>query len=273
MPGACPWRHACQDSQPGRSAVRARGLRQHGAKARDPQESSTARLLGQSALSRRGCRPLRQPYSRRALRHRREDPINSIATKGASPIFMAAARGFRAGCGRSSGAARPPWNWSCIPWMVTRVIRETWSRRAGTICCQDYRVRLSLTAVTDRTTLVNLAGHAYFNLEQGRSILDHRLQIEAAHYTPVDDDLLPDGRILAVAGTCFDFRKPVTIGALRHLSPIGYDHNFVVSDAARESPSRVTTLVAPSGGSGHGTLDDRARTAVLRRTEAHGKRL
>ena len=37
----------------------------------------------------------------------------------------------------------------------------------------DFRVRLSLTAVTDRTTLVNLAGHAYFNLEQGRSILDH----------------------------------------------------------------------------------------------------
>ena len=111
---------------------------------------------------------------------------------------------------------------------------------------QDCRVRLSLTAVTDRTTLVNLAGHAYFNLEQSRSILDHRLQIEATHYTPVDDDLLPDGRILAVAGTCFDFREPVTIGERRHLSPIGYDHNFVVSDTARESPSRVATLVAPS---------------------------
>jgi aldose 1-epimerase len=111
----------------------------------------------------------------------------------------------------------------------------------------DCRLRLSMTAVTDRTTLVNLAGHAYFNLEQGRSILDHTLQIEAAHYTPVDDDLIPDGRIEAVDGTCFDFRRPVTIGQRRHLSSIGYDHNFAVSGTARESPSRVATLVAPSG--------------------------
>src|SRR5262249_19425751 len=56
-------------------------------------------------------------------------------------------------------------------------------------------------------------------------------------FTPTDERLIPTGELRKVAGTPFDFTKPVAIGAridaadeaikLGH----GYDHNFVVRGA------------------------------------------
>jgi aldose 1-epimerase len=108
-------------------------------------------------------------------------------------------------------------------------------------------LRLTLSALSDAPTLVNLAGHAYFSLEPGRSVLDHGLLIDADHYTPVDERLIPDGRILPVAGTCFDFTAMRRIGERRTLSPIGYDHNFVLSRERNQQPRRAAMLMSPSG--------------------------
>lgn len=77
-------------------------------------------------------------------------------------------------------------------------------------------LRITLKATSDADTLVNLAAHAYFNLQPGTSVLDHRLAVDAAYYTSVDDDLIPDGRILTVADTAFDFRIPSRIGDRRN---------------------------------------------------------
>ncbi|MGH7005224.1 MAG: galactose-1-epimerase, partial [Alphaproteobacteria bacterium] len=62
---------------------------------------------------------------------------------------------------------------------------------------------LRLDAVTDKPTLCNLAHHSYFNLDDGgaSAALDHQVRIEAQAYLPVDADLLPDGRVVPVAGT------------------------------------------------------------------------
>jgi aldose 1-epimerase len=109
------------------------------------------------------------------------------------------------------------------------------------------RLRITLSAVSDADTLVNLAAHGYFNLEPGSSILDHHLKIAADAYTPVDHDLIPDGRIAPVDGTAFDFRSAKAIGSERSGSPQGYDHSFVWARAPRSGPVHAATLIAPDG--------------------------
>ncbi|HEX8757120.1 MAG TPA: aldose epimerase family protein, partial [Steroidobacteraceae bacterium] len=96
----------------------------------------------------------------------------------------------------------------------------------------DYR------ATTDKPTIVNMSGHSYFNLASSPahfSTMRDLLQINASHYTPVNDTLIPTGAIDPVAGTPFDFRKPTAIGLrirdgndeqIRYCH--GYDMNFVL---------------------------------------------
>ncbi|TFG63627.1 MAG: galactose mutarotase, partial [Spirochaetales bacterium] len=84
-------------------------------------------------------------------------------------------------------------------------------------------------AETDKPTPVNLTNHAYWNLKgPGKSdIYDHFLTLYADSYLPVDDNLIPTGKIAPVAGTPLDFRMEKAIG--RDISAAGgYDHCFVI---------------------------------------------
>ncbi len=89
---------------------------------------------------------------------------------------------------------------------------------------------IELEATTDAPTIVNLVNHAYFNLAgQGAGdILGHQLQVEASHYLPVGEGLIPTGEVRSVAGTAFDFRQPRPIGA-RLPGPNAFDHNLCLS--------------------------------------------
>jgi aldose 1-epimerase len=92
-----------------------------------------------------------------------------------------------------------------------------------------------MTATTDAPTLVNLAHHTYWNLDGSPDILDHDLQIAAAFYTPVDEDLITTGEIAPVSGTPFDFRTLRPIRFPDGGTMFAYDHNWVLA-GARPSP-------------------------------------
>jgi aldose 1-epimerase len=94
----------------------------------------------------------------------------------------------------------------------------------------DGGLQIEMEAISDAPTVVNLVNHAYFNLAgQGSGdVLDQVLQVEAEHYLPVDDQLIPTGELLPVEGTAFDFRFARAIGAT--LPGFGgFDHNLCLS--------------------------------------------
>lgn len=109
-------------------------------------------------------------------------------------------------------------------------------RSALSVCYRltaEGALEIEMTADTDKTTLVNMVNHAYFNLAgQGAGdVLGHDLQIAARFYTPVDAALLATGEILSVTGTPFDFHHGRRIGRdIAALCPTpeggGYDHNW-----------------------------------------------
>ncbi len=99
----------------------------------------------------------------------------------------------------------------------------------------DQGLRLDFTATTDKSTVLNLTQHSYFNLAGKGDILGHVVYIDADKFTPSDAALIPTGEIRSVEGTPLDFRKPTAVGARIEQdyealkNGRGYDTNYVLN--------------------------------------------
>jgi aldose 1-epimerase len=101
----------------------------------------------------------------------------------------------------------------------------------------DNALDIRYEATTDKTTVVNLSNHSYFNLsgKLDTPVLEHLIQINADTFIPIDESFIPTGIILPVEGTPMDLRKLEPVGA--HIDDDyyqlklckGYDHTWVLN--------------------------------------------
>jgi aldose 1-epimerase len=128
---------------------------------------------------------------------------------------------------------------------------------------EGQAVRLTMEAVPDADTIINMVHHSYFNLAGHGSgdVLQQHMRIPADFYLPVDDELLATGEVLRVDGSPFDFRTARPIGArMADLPPTGtaifdggsgYDHNWCLrGDERAGEPELIEALdvVDPDSG-------------------------
>jgi len=80
-------------------------------------------------------------------------------------------------------------------------------------------------AETDKTTVVNLTNHSYFNLTGFQeNVMNHELELSATTMTEMVDQI-PTGKLVPVVATEYDFNTPRKLGDAG--LELGYDDNFV----------------------------------------------
>ncbi|MGM9713789.1 MAG: aldose epimerase family protein [Prevotella sp.] len=123
----------------------------------------------------------------------------------------------------------------------------------------DNALDIAYEATTDKTTVINMTNHSYFNLsgDPKQTILEDSLYVNASNFTPVDDTYMTTGEIKSVEGTLFDFTKMKTIGQditednLKNDEQLrngnGYDHNWVLDTKGDDTVPAAILKSAKSG--------------------------
>ena len=115
---------------------------------------------------------------------------------------------------------------------------------------------INYVATTDKPTIVNLTNHSYFNLTGlKKDILGLEVTIASDSLVPVDATLIPTGKLRAVEGTPFDFRKPTVISTGINKTEDeqiknggGYDHCWVLARGTDKGLFHFATVRDPESG-------------------------
>ncbi len=103
----------------------------------------------------------------------------------------------------------------------------------------DNELSYSFDAVTDKTTIVNLTHHSYFNFKDGQgTIRDYALQIGADAILEQDDNFVTTGKLISVAGSAHDFKQMRRIDANWN-EETGFDQSFVRNQEGLLQPAAV----------------------------------
>ena len=121
---------------------------------------------------------------------------------------------------------------------------------------EDNAIDIRYEATTDKTTVINMTNHSYFNLSgdpANHSVEEDELYINASNFTPVDDTFMTTGEIAPVEGTPMDFRKAKLVGKDINAdydqlhNGKGYDHNWVL-DTKGDDTVLAAELYCPETG-------------------------
>jgi len=112
-------------------------------------------------------------------------------------------------------------------------------------------LKMEYSATADKPTIVNLTNHSYWNLAGAGSgtVLDQEVMLNADGYLPVDNGLIPLGKIAPVKGTPMDFvARPMTIGSRIAEVKGGYDHCYVLNKKEAGKLSLAAKITDPKSG-------------------------
>ena len=120
----------------------------------------------------------------------------------------------------------------------------------------DNELDIVYEATTDKTTILNLTNHSYFNLsgEGDPHIGDHILTLNAYKYLPTDNTAIPYGDAEMVEGTPMDFIEPHAIGERINdnfeqlIFGKGYDHTYILDKSSEGEYSYVGLCESPKTG-------------------------
>jgi aldose 1-epimerase len=172
--------------------------------------------------------------------------------------------GGRGGWDRRVWEAEPGADGTCITFRTTSPDGEMGYPGACAVSTtyelRGTRLRITMEAVPDTTTVINMVHHSYFNLAGHASgdVMGQLMRLPGDFYTPVDSELLPTGEIRAVAGTPYDFRERHAIGLhLDALGPVGgdafeggsgWDHNWCLAGPDPDGLVEAAEVHDPASG-------------------------
>ncbi len=114
---------------------------------------------------------------------------------------------------------------------------------------EDNSLRIEYRATTDKTTVINLTNHAFFNPNGcfGETIKNNLLQIDADEITQVDDCLISTGEYQSLDGSLLDYRQAKCMReAIEQLG--GIDNNFVLTKEPDGALRRAAQVKSPDTG-------------------------
>lgn len=114
---------------------------------------------------------------------------------------------------------------------------------------------IDMHAKTDKTTIINLTSHPYFNLNGSGNgtIFNHQLQIFADQFTPTDEMGIPTGELEKVKGTDLNFSQPSVLSDIvksnfpQIIMKGGLDHTWVIN-RKNNALTKACILIEPESG-------------------------
>jgi aldose 1-epimerase len=99
----------------------------------------------------------------------------------------------------------------------------------------DGALKIEISAKSEKPTFCNPAFHGYWCLND-KGLSGHKLTIQADHFLPTNEALIPTGEIQSVASTPYDLREPKALPA-----EISLDTNFCLNGSGLREVARLET--------------------------------